>query len=155
MIELIVVLAIMAIMSSIIIFNYNGFNSNVSLENLSQDIALTIRKAQVMTMGIKGVTFGTSGNEVTQFPGYGIHFELPPTSNSSPFLTNLTKGTEKSFILFANLVNTDWHTYDQTSATLCGASNLSITAGSENECLDIINFIGADKIKEFCIRWSW
>lgn len=47
LIEFIVIISIFAIMSAVALFNYQGFRSSVSLGNLSRDIALTIRQAQV------------------------------------------------------------------------------------------------------------
>ena len=47
LIEFIVIISIFAIMAAVALFNFNGFRSNVSLNNLAHDIGLTIRQAQV------------------------------------------------------------------------------------------------------------
>lgn len=46
-IELVVVLTIFSIMSSVTIFNYNDYRKNIEKTNVSQDVALSIRQAQV------------------------------------------------------------------------------------------------------------
>jgi prepilin-type N-terminal cleavage/methylation domain-containing protein len=47
LIEFIVILSIFAIMAGVALVNFAGFRSNVGLNNLAHDIALTIRQAQV------------------------------------------------------------------------------------------------------------
>ena len=47
LVEFIVVLVIFAIMSTVSIFNYNGYRQSIQETNISQDIALSIRQAQV------------------------------------------------------------------------------------------------------------
>ncbi len=67
LIELLVVIAIMTILSGITIFDYTSFRSSISVENLANDIALSIRKAQSHAIGVKGV-----GSDFTY--AQGIHF---------------------------------------------------------------------------------
>lgn len=67
LIELLVVTAIMIILSGITIFDYTSFRSSISVENLSNDIALSIRKAQSHAIGVKGV-----GSDFSY--AQGIHF---------------------------------------------------------------------------------
>ncbi|MEK7193140.1 MAG: prepilin-type N-terminal cleavage/methylation domain-containing protein, partial [Patescibacteria group bacterium] len=78
-VELMVVTAIFALMSSIAIANYPSFTTRLSLELLAHDIALTIRQSQVYTLGVKAL----AGN----FPSWGVHFEASDA---------------KHFILFAD-----------------------------------------------------
>ena len=47
LIEFVVIISIFAIMAAVALFNFQGFNSNVAISNLSHDIALTLRQAQV------------------------------------------------------------------------------------------------------------
>ncbi len=62
LIEFIVIISIFAIMASIALFNYGGFRSNVSLNNLAHDIGLTIRQAQVFGWANQSQTLG-AGSE--------------------------------------------------------------------------------------------
>lgn len=144
LVELIVVIAIMLMMSAIILFNYAGFNSSVSLDNLSQDIALSIRKAQMSAVSVKSIIDANTTNTI--FPsGFGVHFETGANNNGTP------EGGNKSFIFFADIdnVNPAEKRYDQISPT-CDPSNLS----SSNECMDIMNIKSSDEISEICIKKS-
>ncbi len=47
LIEFIVILSIFAIMAGVALINFNSFRSNVGLNNIAHDIALTVRQAQV------------------------------------------------------------------------------------------------------------
>ena len=91
LIELLVVIAIILILTGISIFNYRKFNSYLSIQNLADDIALTVRKAQ-------GFAIGVRGSNATFTQGYGIHFSRVSTGSSN-----------KSFILFVDGGN---NTYD-------------------------------------------
>lgn len=70
LVELIVVLSIFAIISTIVIINYNDSKSRASLHNLAEDIGLSIRRAQSRAIGIQVTDI--AGSE--QSKGYGIHF---------------------------------------------------------------------------------
>jgi len=107
-VELIVVLSIFGIMSSIVLFNYNKFQAKVDIKNLANDIALKIVQAQkdAMSGKIPVQTIGDSWR-----PSYGVYFDL-----SYP----------KSFIYFADLPPIN-QLYDQGSGCDLGG-----------ECLDDI-----------------
>ncbi len=47
LIEFVVIISIFAIMAGVALVNFAGFKSNVGLNNLAHDIALTVRQAQV------------------------------------------------------------------------------------------------------------
>jgi len=123
LIELLVVISIFVIISTTTIFSYGKFNSSLSLQNLSDDIALSVRKAQGYAIGVRGISGSFSDS-------YGIHFTL---SSANP----LYKGSNKSFILFADISGDNQ--YYQTSST-CGIPT------STNECLELLSITSADKI---------
>lgn len=134
LIELIVVIFIIAVISGLVIFNYNSFRTDISVENLSQDIALAVRRAQVYSTSTKGTD--------TLFPSYGVYFNLPSSSSA-----NTIFGTSKAFVFFADVPasstvpgNGD---YDQSS-TSCGSPSTT------NECLEVMNITSSDKIVEIC-----
>ncbi|MBI3019851.1 MAG: hypothetical protein HYY60_00790 [Parcubacteria group bacterium] len=93
MIELMVTVSIIVIISSIVLFNFPSFASRILLENLTHEIALVVRQAQVYGIGIKQTTGGL-------FPAYGAHF-----SNSSGVITvgGITEEARKLVIFFADL----------------------------------------------------
>jgi len=124
LIELIVVILIFMIISSITIFNYGKFRSSLSVQNLADDIALSVRRAQGFAIGVRG-----SGGSFT--PGYGIHL----TSKST---TSLYQGSNKSFILFTDISGEGQY---NNSTSTCGNPT------SNDECLELINIITTDKIE--------
>ncbi len=67
LIELMVVLAIVAVVTSIVLNNQSSFNKTLVLANTAYDIALTLRSAQTYGLGSRGV--GAAANV-----GYGVHF---------------------------------------------------------------------------------
>lgn len=72
LIELLVVCGIIALISGLMLVSNSAFGGQVLLQNLSYDIALTLRQAQVY--GISVQRFGTSNYG----SAYGMHFD---TSN--------------------------------------------------------------------------
>lgn len=97
-IELIVTISILVIITTAIFIKYPAFRQSISLKRTAQEIALTIRQAQVYGLSVKEFQPGTS-----IFSGYGVHFE---------------SGTD-SFILFADIDNDK--TYDVGDG--CGGTN--------------------------------
>ena len=61
LVELIVVMGIFTIMTSIVIFNYGRFSSNLIVTNLAYESALAVRQAQVYGISVKN-TSGDGGN---------------------------------------------------------------------------------------------
>lgn len=80
LIELLVAIGIFAIITGIILFNYSDFNSNVILSNLSYDVALQIREAQVFSLGVTANNNGSVDNFQTRF---GVYVN---TSESDTFM---------------------------------------------------------------------
>ncbi|HUC88647.1 MAG TPA: prepilin-type N-terminal cleavage/methylation domain-containing protein [Candidatus Paceibacterota bacterium] len=107
LIELLVVISIFAILTSMTIFDYGSFRSSVSINNLADDIALSIRKAQSYAIGVHALS---SSNFLS---GYGVHF---------------TTGSNKSFVIFNDINNNKF--YDATSG--CGSGSIEC-----NEVLSI------------------
>lgn len=95
-IELIVTISILVIITTAIFIKYPTFRQNISLKRTAQEIALTIRQAQVYGLSTKEFQPGI-------FSGYGVHFE---------------SGSD-SFVLFADADNDK--TYDAGDG--CGGTN--------------------------------
>lgn len=124
LIELIVVILIFGILSTITVFNYGKFRSSLSIQNLADDIALSVRRAQGFAIGVRGASGGFT-------LGYGIHFTTKHNSETY-------KGSNKSFVLFTNIgVNSQ---YDNSNKK-CGNPEQG------DECLEIINITSADNIE--------
>jgi len=78
-VELVVVLSIFSVLSSVVIFNYGDFQAKVDIKNLASDIALKIVEAQKSSL---------SGLLPTQIPtvspwkpSYGVYFDLTDNKN--------------------------------------------------------------------------
>jgi len=90
-IELMMVIALFAILSGTVFFNFGDFTDNMSLQNLSQDIALEIKRAQSAAIsGKDSLVFGELK------PSYGVAMNLSRNN--------------KEFIYFADRDNSE--TYD-------------------------------------------
>lgn len=129
LVELLVVLSIFVIISGITIFSYGKFNTSLSTQNLVDDIALSVRKAQGYAIGVRG--YNSLFNE-----GYGIHFTANPSSS-------LYAGSSKSFVLFADISGNNQ--YDNSSDT-CGIPT------AIDECFELLNITSTDRISEIYIN---
>ncbi|MEK7564423.1 MAG: type II secretion system protein [Patescibacteria group bacterium] len=94
-VELIVVLGIFSLMSTVITFNYGFFQSKVDTKNLGNEIALKIVEAQKAALSGK---LPTTTVPSTWKPSYGIYFDSTNSndSNDSIFFN-------KKFIYFTDL----------------------------------------------------
>ncbi len=137
LIEMIVVVAIIAAVSSVIIFNYSDFSTNVSVRNLAQEVALSIRKAQTYATSARPIE-GLSGVDSQTFPGYGISFAVDgPLTPPDP----MTPGP-KQFVLFAQTGSNGQNLYEK--GTQCG------NPAPDDECLESFTITTADKISSIC-----
>lgn len=125
LVELLIVLSIFTILTSIAMFNYGNFRSSISTQNLANDIALSIRKSQSYAIGVRGL------GDIFNY-GHGVHF------TTSSVTSNILAGSDKSFLLFMDVSPNG--KYDYPSSGICG------TPSSGNECEEILNINSADKI---------
>jgi len=68
--EMVVVLGIVTMISSMVLANYPAFNERLGVRRAAEDIASSIRQAQSYGLGVKEYKAGTG-----VFPGYGIFFQ--------------------------------------------------------------------------------
>jgi prepilin-type N-terminal cleavage/methylation domain-containing protein len=73
LIELLLVVAIISIISTVVLVSNNKYGGSVLLQNLAYDIALSIRQAQVYGISVRG---NNSGSPNTFNIGYGMHFSM-------------------------------------------------------------------------------
>lgn len=78
--ELIVVLSIFAIISSISIFQYRDFQDTVDLKNYANDIALKIGQAQIDS--INGKLISGIPDPAGWTPSYGVKFDFSNNNNT-------------------------------------------------------------------------
>lgn len=99
LVELIVVLGIVAVVSAVLVFNYSSFRTTVTLRSLSQQIALSVRKAQTYATSVRGIE-GLS-QSTTAFPAYGIAFSIDPASGPD----ETAEPSSSRFVLFADVTD--------------------------------------------------
>jgi prepilin-type N-terminal cleavage/methylation domain-containing protein len=130
LIELIVVVSILVIITTVMLANHARYGSSVILQNLAYDVALSIRQAQVY--GISVARYGTT-TESRFDRGFGMHFNSNATqyvlfadvfaqngvydSNEQVNISSITNGYRISD-LCATLPGSNVET--------CGYSNLDI-----------------------------
>lgn len=121
--ELIVVLSIFSIMSTITIFSYGDFQAKVDIKNLANDLASKFVEAQ------KSSAFGQFPSAAQQVglssnwkPAYGIYINL--------------SSDNKSFIYFADLDNSN--SFDGTDCTNECVEKISITKGNFISRIDVL-----------------
>ena len=127
LVELMVVLAIFALITGLIMFDYGSFKSATSTRNLADDIALSIRKAQSYAIGVRGT------DSIFEF-GHGIHF------TTSEDISDPLAGSNKSFVLFTDVNKSN--SYNYTGQGVC--DNPVVT----NECREALSINSADKISK-------
>ena len=67
LIEMLVVISIFSLLSTVVLANHSRFNGSVLLGNLAYDIAISVREAQVYGLSVRQFA--------SQFQiGYGVHF---------------------------------------------------------------------------------
>ncbi len=137
LIELIVVVVIFSIISSVLLFNYSDFSTNVSIRNLSQDIALTVRKVQTYATSVQSLNNTTM--DTRSFPSYGISFSLENTSG--PFQPN-----KKRFVVFADIPSTA----DQLPNKKYDSDGSCGNPASGSECLESFSINSSDNIVQIC-----
>lgn len=141
LIELLVALVIFSIITGIVLFNYGDFNASLTMQNLADDIALTVRRAQSYAIGVRG-------REGLFNVGYGVHFAVTPyNSNTKEANTILYQGSQKSFILYKR------NNAGQTGFSIRYENNDGI-CGGETDCLEMLYITSSDYIKEIKVKVS-
>jgi len=141
-IELLVSISIFFIVTGFVLSSYPRFGSNLAIESLAQDIALTIRQAQVFGSAILGTTQRGHGSETVPaqiFNAYGVSF---------PAITTRAPGEDAvdyTYTIFADIPGGKDNSYDKDFSGECGSPD------STNEC--VTNFVVNSRrygIEKFC-----
>jgi prepilin-type N-terminal cleavage/methylation domain-containing protein len=126
-IELIVVMGIFAIISSVVLFSSRDFTSDIDLQNLAQKIALQASNMQRNALsGVQPNFFpdGANGAGSRWNPAYGLCFSTANDCQGDASPTN--------FVLFADDLNNNRYTTD--------------------EDIDIIQILGGEVVSSICAR---
>ena len=97
LIEFVVIISIFAIMAGVALINFSGFRSDVALNNLAHDIALTIRQAQVFGWSTRTDNIGSNNEDFIQLENNsadgnpvrfaeGVHFKYENGSFVKEFI---------------------------------------------------------------------
>lgn len=121
---MLVAVAIFTMITSVLLFNYNNFNSRLNLDILAHQIAQWGRDTQVSAMSVR-----PSRTSVSSFSGFGLHFDST---------------TPTSFIYFADL-NGDKRYTPLTGSQKCG-DKLPVPV----ECEKVINILKGNIIEKVC-----
>ena len=125
LIELLVVVGIFTVISTIVLANHSRFNSSVLLGSLAYDIALSVREAQVYGLSVRGVNANFQ-------VGYGVHF-----------------ATANSYILFAD-TNANKKYDDGTGSEPADTvvSSYSLSAGHQISRFCGVTALGAEECSD-------
>ena len=142
-VELMVVVTIMVIMTTVVLFNYNKFNESMLLSNFAYDMSLTIRQAQtygVAVLEAPSATGSTLNHSNFTYP-YGVHLEPTPVNSFILFVDNPTNPAYKGMYVSADAAFERLQSYkfqrgikikdicvnDLSGTTQCGLTGLDIT----------------------------
>ncbi len=141
---MLVVVGIIAFVSSVMIFNYSDFSSNVSLRNLTQEVALSVRKAQTYATSVRPIE-GLQGLTSRAFGSYGISFSLDRDISDDPILPN-----PKNFVLFADIPEVFGDQGAGTYSEVPGIAPCGTVQTYESECIETFSITTADKVVGIC-----
>jgi len=127
LIELLITIVIFVILTGVVLLNSNTFDNTILLNNLSYDIALTIKEAQ--SYGVN-VAENSQGLFNTKTQAYGVYFNLDKNNTN--------------FILFNDLDSN--HKYEDGDITNCLASN--------SECIQKYTMRNGTHISGICVGSS-
>ena len=123
LIEMLVVISIFTIITAVVLANFPAFRDKTALDLIAQEIATTIRQAQVYGIGTREA--GAS------FSSYGTYFNIDLSAG----------GDKKSFILFADTVASEGYNSGDSLvekfAIIGSAEIFSLTGCSDNVCTSV------------------
>jgi prepilin-type N-terminal cleavage/methylation domain-containing protein len=99
LIELLVAMSVFLVITALTLANYPKFNSQTAIAGLAQQVAISIREAQVYGVAVKNSSSTASAAAINVYPAYGIFFASP--------IANTTYGGETSYSVF----------FDRTTST--------------------------------------
>lgn len=136
LIEMVVVVAIFGLVASILFFKYSDFNNTISIRNLSQEVALATRKAQLYATGVRSLDGVSATSDI--YNAYGISFSAG--TDGSAYSAN-----NKQFILFVDAIdNTGDIDHYYSNGGECG------NPGVGNECVEQFTISSADTVVQVC-----
>ncbi len=139
LIEMLIVVAIFAVVATTLLFNYSSFSTSVGVRNLSEQVGISIRKAQSYATSVRSIS-GSGGIMSDTFPAYGMAFSVGYTTQS------LYDPTGSSFTLFTDVSpqnNTVTNNLFDNNGT-CG------NPMEGQECVENFSITDGNKIVSLC-----
>ena len=123
--ELLVSMAIVAVLMRVVLFDYSKFNDNISLSSAGQEVAIAIRQAQTYGLNVQEVSSGSGLFSAA----YGIYFD--PTNSPN------------NYYIFADT--------NKNAGDKVGVYDVGSGCGSANtECVQTNNLRGGITISAIC-----
>lgn len=151
--ELVVVLGIFGAIAATVLFNYSDFSSNVDLQNLSQDIALQIKKAQ--TNAVSGTIPNLSDSQgfvpLEWTPSFGVAFTTTAFSGWS--------SAGSGFIHYFNAYfdgedqGGEWVTFKDFRDFESSSYQAPCGTASDSECLEEITITSGEFVDIICFEF--
>lgn len=150
-IELIVVLAIFAILSGITIFNYSEFSASVNLQNTTQQIALRIQQAQTEAISGRYPHFSDAQQIVYTGwkPAYGTYFATGAPRKFAYFYDQNDENNVSSSVVHDGLM-TGYPTGSSVPDNVIATPPIETCGNQNKECLDVVSITTGETIVGVC-----
>lgn len=125
--ELVVTIGVFLLLSTVALVNFRQVDNSLVLQNVAHQVALVVRKAQILGISVQGVKSGSG----TVFPSYGVNFDIsgPPPDNFFRLFADLPVGGGNGVF----------------NGTICPGT---IVIG--NECVQKYTLAGGYTVKQLC-----
>lgn len=86
MIEVVLVLSIMTVISSVVLVSFSGLNEGAAINRFARELALATRRAQNMSLAVTQILVGPPPSTPQLPSAVGIRFSTTPSESKSVFL---------------------------------------------------------------------
>ncbi len=139
LIEMLIVVAIFAVVATVLLFNYSDFSTSVGVRNLAQEIGLSVRKAQSYATSVRTIN-GTSGVLSNTYPAFGIAFSVDAGAAQK------YGPTKNNFDLFADVSPSD----DRITNNMYDNNGVCGAPGQGQECVEDFGINTSNNIVSLC-----
>lgn len=146
-----VTIAIFVMLTSVTLTSYPKFSNKLSVDLLAQDIALSLRQAQIFGSSVLGSKSTSVLGQTKIFGAYGVHFEPPVTGQPN-----------YTYLLFADIDNDPSNKANQIRRYNLNLDpippiDVNLPCGDPvypaNECLQKFVVTGRNRITDLCLNY--
>ena len=153
LVELMVSISIFMVVTAVTLTSYPKFSNRLSLDLLAEDIALSIRQAQIFGSSVLGARGGVGLANI--FTAYGVHFEEPDMTSPN-----------YNYLIFADVANPpsgagkidrQYNGLDANGLDFpCPFVNENGGIGpiAESECLQKFQITGFNRVSALCSNFE-